>query len=178
MTAANNPCFEFFQRIEGRKDKVAQLALQPDKLAWEGISASGHSPGPVKDGERIVRTIYSPLHFEDGKLTPMAVSDAKDKGCSTDRIGYTTAEALVSKGMQTAKAANAAGRTLREFHSLCAANVCEVRALTHNSLRAFGVYDTANCENPAHADVCLLVDDEKFWRRTREELRKLFRPLP
>lgn len=170
-----NPCRDFFERHKGSSEKVPALQREPDALLWEALTASLHSPGVVASDEQVLRLSFQPLHIdpESRSLKPSAVSDAKDKGFSVDRLGHTTKEASIELGRKRALDAIEQGRTPRELQAVSILSVALVRSIQIDESRAFGVYDTAREDNRAHADICLLVPGKQQWRSARFSLLEL-----
>ena len=124
---------------------------------------STHSPCVVENSEMLARFIFSPLHFnKKGEFKPNAFSHVHQKGCSIQRdsvaeeneISEFIKRLLLSQDNFVWK-----GLLLAECHT--------VRSiLTNNSTkRAVCVYDTAEKDNPAHAEICqtnyILEEDDE-----------------
>lgn len=172
-----NPCLAFFEKHkDSGGNKVRALQQEPTALGWEKFPASCHSPGVVQPEESILRLAFQPLHIdpETRTLKPSAVSDVKDKGFSVDRLKYVSREGSIESGKAHAeKAMTLHGRTPRELRAVSTLEVAAVRSLMVNGLRAFGVYDTAQDDNMAHADVCQLVPEGQAGRSARSQLLEL-----
>ena len=123
----------------------------------EGVSVSDHSPGIVADDEVLIRTIYSPVHYNrvTGEVNPAAFSDVIDKGLSVDRKQHISRQALEEKNQQKADRDLKDGKNKDGFWALVVADCRHIRSLLLGSdRRSFCVYDTALPENSAHADIC------------------------
>lgn len=113
---------------------------------------SKHSPKPVAASEVISRFVFSPMHLtKKGELNPSFFSHAMSKGCSVQRDSLATDDELVS--------------FTREFLSrkdeyawvaVAATTSDALRRLenTETGKRTVCVYDTAEPNNPAHAEIC------------------------
>lgn len=164
MSASENPCREFFEQHAQNPQKVHILRQTGFAYEWEALSASKHSPSPVKDEEIVVRLILNPIHIdlETGTLKPTAVTDVKDKGCSVDRLRHTSIDDSVNAGRKNAEAKNLSnpGKERRTVCGTAVLNAKEIRNITVNErTKAFCIYDTALELNKSHADVCQVVSD-------------------
>jgi hypothetical protein len=166
-----NPCRDFFCAHLNDSNKVDALIQETDRIAWEGISASEHSPEPVANGEVLCRQLVQPIHFqEDGSINPTAFDDVMNKGLSTDRLKHRDIAESWSEGVERAERHNADFplKPRRELVALAKFHVAEVRSITsmNTNDRAVAVYDTALQANPAHADVCVVVEKTKENKRS------------
>lgn len=165
-------CRDFFAWNAGNSDLVKELQKHPsDVLSWEANTASDHSPGPVEQDETLFRQIVQPLHIdmETKTLRPNAFNDVANKGLSVDRAKHSSVAEIISSGRQRVAARAASdGRALyalAEFRSL------DLRLIVDESgRRSFAIYDTAACDNIAHADVCQLVEGKQSGRSARSKL--------
>ncbi|NYH13411.1 hypothetical protein [Paraburkholderia bryophila] len=150
-----------------------------DALSWEAKTASDHSPGVVENDEMIVRQVTHPNFVDESqKIKPIWFDDVVNKGFSTDRLSLTSVEEVVERAKNRADERNAkpenAAKEAVTVHSLGKLAVSSIRGVLCDGSRAFGVYDTAQCDNEAHADVCQLVKNTtKEARSIRYELYKL-----
>ncbi len=172
-----NPCLAFFRQHHDNKQKIDLLLLEPDRIAWEALTASEHSPGPVANDEVIFRQMLQPIHIQDdGDISPAAFSDVMDKGLSTDRRKFRDVGVSVNEGISRAEAHNAEhpDKPKREFFGLAPFDVSYIRSVTamNSSERALAVYDSAEEFNAAHADVCMVV--EKTTSNKRSVRSKLY----
>ena len=115
---------------------------------------SAHSPGPVGASESIARFVIDPLHVtRAGNLKPSLFSHVATKGCSVQR------DSIASTGELTAFIRSfLEGDQRFIWLGVVAANCDAVRNLLlpdeQARLRAVCVYDTAERDNPAHAEMC------------------------
>lgn len=170
-----NPCCDFFTKHEENRAKVKELINEPDRIAWEGLSASVHSPGPVEDSEAICRQLLNPIHVDnDGIFTPTAFDDFMNKGLSTNRLQHKSLEAAQEDGRKRAEDFNKAfsDKPQRQLFGMAEFLTSHLRqVLDMNGARALGVYDTAKSDDTSHADVCMLVKlDEQSKRSVRYKL--------
>lgn len=180
MTPAE-ACVDFFEKNEGNREKVKSLMEIEDRFVWETLSSSRFSPAPVKS-ELVVRQIHDPVYWnkDKGELTPEAFDDMCNKGLSTDRLRYTSVEAVTQAGIERAAQYNQANpeKRPRTLIALAQIHSDEIRAHKSNSLQTLGIYDTAIEDNVAHADVCLLVTGKQNLRSVREHLFRIVKINP
>lgn len=171
----DNPCLTFFDEHEKDGKKVQALQQQPDSLQWENLTASRHSPGTVGSQEYVLRLAFQPLHIDPDSRTlkPSAVSDVKDKGFSVDRLNHVSRDASIETGRTRAAKALLEGRTPRNLCAVVPLEVSAIRAIHVDGKQAFGIYDTAQADNRAHADVCQLVPEGHASRSARSRLLEL-----
>jgi hypothetical protein len=106
-----NPCRDFFEKHHGTSKLVPLLQAEPNRIGWEGFSASKYSPGIVAADERLSRIVIRPTHVdrETGEIKPTEFfQDARDKGCSSDRLSHCTMEQSVAFGRARADSWNVA----------------------------------------------------------------------
>jgi hypothetical protein len=178
MSEGENLCRAFFEQHTQNPKKVELLQQSGAAYLWENQSASKYSPGPVQSHERVLRLIINPHHVdpETGDLKPSAVTDAKDKGCSVERLELTTAEESVMAARKLAQSKNEANPNSapRSICSVSALSVGEIRRIkVGENTQAFCVFDTALEHNPAHADVCQIVSKGQEARSARSQLLEL-----
>jgi hypothetical protein len=175
MIQPENPCLEFFERNLDNRQKVELLWRECSRVEWETVSASKHSPGPVSVGEQLVRCVISPIHIDaaSGEIKLSFVSDVKDKGLSSDRLAHTSIEDALKRGEAVQQLKNEALKPpeQRLIQGHWVVHVSAIRNLhTLDGERTFGIYDTGSDNNPAHADICQLVQDKQSARRARWDL--------
>jgi hypothetical protein len=111
-----------------------------------------HSPSVVADSEKLGRFVFSPFQVDKkGRLNSGAFSHVHQKGCSIQResIACNDEMLLFIRGLLE-------GRDDLAWKGLLVADSSAVRKiLTQNATRrAVCVYDTAEQENPSHAELC------------------------
>ena len=169
-------CREFFAWHACNPEIVKELQKRPaESLLWESMTASDHSPGPIKQSEVLYRQVVQPLHVDQEKntLRPVAFSDVANKGLSVDRLNYRSVESILDAGKKRVEAQVAANSTLdgRRLYGLAELRVDDIRSILDAAgQRAFAVFDTARCDNVSHADVCQLVDGKQAGRSARSKL--------
>jgi hypothetical protein len=172
-------CKIFFSDHANDNEKVKALQQKPDPLACEHISVSDYSPGVVQNEEHVVRQVTHPTFVDEDSqcITPAWFDDIFNKGFSCDRLSFTTNEEVIQRGRQRATEFNAnpqnSSKRQRTLHSLGRLNIANVRAITSNEAQACGVYDTAHEQNPAHADICYIIQNQTPMMR-RSVRSKLF----
>ena len=119
----------------------------------ERESVSEHSPGPVKDNEVLVRSLFRKQHIgKDGRVKPTYFRrEPPNRGFSVDRLALVGAKSLVESKRTD-------GRYMG-YLRFTAARSSDVRAAKiEDGTRLFCVYDSATVENRAHADICQNVN--------------------
>lgn len=158
------------QSGQGKRRCASFDAACPD-CGCENHSIGLGSPGIVSSAETLARFHFSPNDVDDnGKPTPFAFSDVAELGLSVTReqASDLVMTAAIAKRLDNLDAS-------ADWHSVSLASVADIRSI-HRSLqnkpleRAFGVYDTAEPDNPEHAEVM----QTKAGRSLRSELRKKF----
>jgi len=177
-----NPCRDFFALNATNRDFVKGLQKTPNPVAWETLSASDHSPGPVQPGELLYRQVMHPIHVdvETRSLKPTAFDDAANKGLSVERLSHVALADIQQAGRDRAAAQRKLGvsHADRKLHAVAELSADEIRAiLDENQQRGFAIFDTANCENRAHADICQVVSTRKSGRSVRSQLIEAVRSL-
>lgn len=182
-----NPCCTFFANQARGPDWVKQLQQQPDRVQWEKLSASPFSPAAVADDEVICRIAFNPIYWDDDtrRLKPTFFADATSHGASSERLAYATMRAVWRKAnkMATRYNANKQRKEARSVARIAPLPVVELRRLIYEAQRGVGVYDTALENDPAHADVCVLVAGKQASRSLRASLfdisarHQLWRPV-
>jgi len=175
-------CLELFQRLRGDQDKAAKLFQAASGCRCEAHSVSLHSPGRVEDDERVVRLIYSPQHIdpETRKVKEFAFDDAMNKGLSVVRHRHADAERIRALANAKVKANQELGHHDRKFEGVVEASVLRLRsAKTENDERSLCVYDTAEKDNLAHADVIVAIKRNTLYKKlVRNQLRQIFPATP
>lgn len=149
------------------KDKHKGLSGHyKEALELETSPINELSPGVVVNDELIARQVHTPIHYDEdtNTLTPSALADVFNKGLSTDRLAYTTAEAFHAAGDAKVAADRKAKGTDQEYLGYVAAEVGLIRSLQDETehdpetelKQVFGVYDSALPNWHTHADVLLL----------------------
>ena len=176
---------QFFADVENQQQLTERLhASDLDLDAAEAISVSSHSPAVVRDDERVARLLFSP-HFVDpdtGIPKTAAFKDAATRGLSVDRLGLSTPDGTHARGLAHAEAKRAAkGGDAREpqYEGFVDADCRAVRLLLDQTgKRRFYVFDTAQADNRAHADICQArFAEKKETIAAREALMNVFNPI-
>jgi hypothetical protein len=174
-------CRQHFDELK-RNDNLAKKIDErcPDCLC-EQASVSVYSPGPVQAQEILIRVVYSPHHVEidTNRLKPTALDDAANKGLSTDRRAYATFREVQERITKKLNTPNAIEKG-HEYKGTVVISCAKARGLTQDGRRLFAVYDTAQEDNRAHADVCQVrlskVEGARARRRLIETLREQDQP--
>ena len=176
-------CIEFFGENSGKRDIYSSLQeLDNAKLfQWENETASLQSPGPVQNEEILIRQIISPHHFdaETKKLKTSAFTDSETFGLSVNRLSHTTVELIHDVALERIEKANINAKNPKAFWGTVNFFCAEVRAIFYRSeegvapLRGFVIYDTADPEDPSHADIFTAVPDKAKVRSVRLSLQEI-----
>jgi len=148
-----NNCRGLNRRSYNSAERVAKINEAAPDCACEKYRMSAHSPGVVENSELLARFVFSPLHFhkKNGKLMPNVFSHVHNKGCSIQRDSIAKHNEIVGfiKNLLLSQEEFA-------WKGLLLAECKTIRGIfTNNSTkRAVCVYDTAERENPAHAEIC------------------------
>lgn len=117
-------------------------------LDLEDASASYYSTGIVRNEETVARVLFSPKHYEDGKILPVAFEQIfNPNGMSVLRqddyfeTSLTRTIEILQKDDEN------------EYFGYVCASVLEIRSIVHNNYRVFYVRDTATEDRISHADV-------------------------
>jgi hypothetical protein len=114
---------------------------------------SEHSPGPVGSDESVVRMVVNPMFVSKKKpeLLPSFFEHVFSQGLSVQRVERATVpeiKKLITEFVEP--------RSDRTWLGFVAAPVNSLRSVSPDDqpdLRGFCVYDTAEADNPAHAEV-------------------------
>lgn len=163
------------------------------QLAWEKVSVSDHSPGPIGDPEELVRTLDQPIHFQNGEFTPTAFGDAEVRGLSVNRTSHISIDDALRlatervRRVNQRKAEDSPGQTSnhaaekRRMVAYTVFKTLDLRRVPNRGpgpgpdmeRRAFGVYDTAKEHDFSHGDVFFLLTEKRAWRSVRSTLYQL-----
>jgi len=146
-------CQKLNQDIENngavRIDGINQAA--PDCIC-EKYRMSQFSPNTVDNSENLARFIFSPIHVDrKGRIKPSIFSQIFTTGCSIQRDGIATSNELIDFTQKFLS-----GDDNRLWKGVLIAKSETVRKIV-NSLKnqAICVYDTAEMDNPAHAEMMI-----------------------
>jgi hypothetical protein len=132
------------------------------------------SPGLVRDGEIILRTIFDPHHIQGGALSQAAVSlaDIRSRGWSVDRKKYTS--------LWRVKLSHRSWLSKKADLEKCYVIPVSVEKIRNDCRmggdQLFVVTDLALCGNPAHG--CVLLSAESGEGQARRARRVLMGVLP
>ena len=170
-------CQELEDRFQDEGCKCKQYREHFPDCQCESESVSPHSPGIVTGDEVLVRTLFNEKHLGPDKVpTPLYFRNTiRDRGFSVDRIRQADENQLLSQKKLSPQYSG----YLRFVTASCG----DVRELMHeDGRRLFCVYDSAQPNNSAHADICRNVyveanvpDRKKKMMSVAENLRSIFR---
>jgi hypothetical protein len=120
---------------------------------------------PLSDDEWLLRLHFSPEHFQDGLLTPSAIStsDLNDRGFSVDRESIVNTNTLQDRAIAQAIRNPEQRETPYISHFQCK----PIRLIEYKNIVAFHVTESPTEDNPAHAHI---LSTQKLGKG---ELRKL-----
>lgn len=179
MTFGANPCQAFFEEHAQAQDKSIELVRLGTAIEFEGLSASPHSPGPVRDDEHVLRLVVNPIHVNstDGSIKPSLMSDTKSRGASVQRLTHIGRDAVIEVGRareEEKNAVNAGTAPPRSVYGTVKLSVLDIReVIVASHDRAFGVFDTAKPTDSSHADVFLVISESQAARSARLQLMLL-----
>lgn len=134
------------------KNRVELINQSSLDCSCENFRMSHHSPFTVDDSELVSRFVFSPIHLNrKGELKPSLFTHVESSGCSVQRESIASpAEILdfVSTFLS--------GDSERKWHGVAQAKCGDIRKInvTNSDKRNLCVYDTAEINNPAHAEIC------------------------
>jgi hypothetical protein len=174
-------CRDFFEANVENNDICKDLQKLPieTQLAWEGESASIHSPGPIDNSEELIRYWLNPIHYDSVKreLKPTAFDEATRFGASINRLNHISHSEV--KGIAQARVdswnADRGEKPAREVIGYSTFKASEVREIFSgpDSRRALAAYDTALTDDKSHGDVCQIATDAQGGKSARYFLREL-----
>jgi hypothetical protein len=151
-------CQEIHAGIPEDKDRAANIYRAFPHCACEKCKISALSPGSISADEQITRLVFSMHASKNGALNSSLFSHIASKGCSVQREKFATSNALngaVQKILLGSAANNA-------WLGSVNASASDIRNLClKRGDRAICLYDTAEPDNRAHA--------EMFYSRAIEE---------
>ena len=152
----------------------------------EGVSISPHSPGRVEVDEVLARFVFEPKHIgPDGLLEVGALHDVTRNGLSTQRrrtddaarlqqTGLSIAEAQNERAMARAAIASKTAPPSLTFRGIVELPVSGIRGHSIEGQRSFCVMDSADENDPLHADVIVNGQRSKAQRlKLYNDLRNL-----
>jgi aryl carrier-like protein len=170
----------FFEANRENHEKVVELAKQPDAAAWQQLTASVHSDGIVTDEEVLLRQLQSPFSFDELLRTPRlnAFDDMTSRGMSVDRVKEPADVDAVHAAGRLRYGAGENPSDRRKYIGALEISAGQARGLvTGDGKPAAGVYDTADADNKAHADVCAYRLSEGAGRSIRSKMFEAFKKV-
>jgi hypothetical protein len=149
--------------------RVENIARESVDCACENGRFSFASPGPVLNGETLVRFLWSPLNFDKkGSIKNNVFGHVFTHGCSVQREQHSTSKDAIG-ALRTLKGE----KTDFAFRGVIEFKASDVRRLISTGIvnpRLFCVYDTAEPNNPGHAEVCVALP--KMGPGVEQQLRR------
>ena len=118
-------------------------------------AAPGISPGPVLDGESLLREMLNPDHVVDEVVQPSAIPlmDLRKRGFSVHRLDHVTRK-FVEDSISEKLARPFQGR-VRVSEGVARFTARAVREILDNGSQVFVVVDTSKDSNRGHASIYL-----------------------
>lgn len=113
---------------------------------------SKHSPSVIANSEMLARFVFSPIQIDKkGKVKPNSFSHVHSQGCSIQRDSVADNIEILALVKQVLS-----GQNNRAWKGVIFGQCHDMRSIMTDEVdhRAVCVYDTANPENPAHAELC------------------------
>lgn len=162
---------------ERASTRVSEFNAALPNCACEICRTSKHSPSPVKDGELLTRFVMHPVHIntKTGEFKASLFSHVDQKGCSVQRENLATNLEL---RLVLDEVSRIAGKL--SWHGVVSASAEDVRLARSqkSGSRLYWIYDTAEHDNPAHAEIGRASNDlsEEDCMELRIDLMKIFSP--
>lgn len=133
-------------------DRVRDFGFSALNCVCEAQTTSPYSQAPVSNIETVTRFIFSPIHVstKNGKVLPAAFSHVATKGCSVQREAIVSTDEL-RQWIGSYQLKNAEHVWMGTLASDCQ-SLRDIQ-LSDKTTRVVAVYDTAERENPAHAEI-------------------------
>lgn len=163
--------------VQDRYKCLAGCAYTNTSLAAAERVSLFSSPSYVADSEQLARIMECPNAIQpSGTFHALAFQEAMKRGLSTQRMGLATQTKIHQFGKRKAASFNKNNPTKppREYLGYIECTVRNVRALTNSSgSRFFGVFTTPE-NDPAHADIFLVV---KVNEGDKLQIQRLFHQI-
>ena len=135
---------------------------------------SPYSPSTVDDSEIVSRFVFSPIHLnKKGELKPSLFTHVETSGCSVQRESLASPKEILDFVSQFLS-----GDSERKWHGVAQAKSGDIRKIiiTNTNKRDLCIYDTAEINNPAHAEICKTnyVIDEADKLELRSHIFRVF----
>jgi mRNA-degrading endonuclease RelE of RelBE toxin-antitoxin system len=127
-------------------------------IKLESIKQNNFSPGVVIDEEEIARVIFSPIHYDNGKILPTAFEQVlyKQQGMSVLRLGHDFNNSLEKTIEQLQKSG------INNYIGYVSASVHDIRKIRYKDYRLFYILDTATSNKKGHADIIAIRPHDKI----------------
>lgn len=166
-------CSQLHMDTYDATDRVERIIASAASCVCEQCRISPHSPGSIEADEILTRFANFPFQItKTGKIKTGMFSHTANRGCSIQRETKATNNELVASLEQFLS-----GRDDATWKGILQARTSDVRSIVLSDAkeRAVCVYDTADENNPAHAEMCnsyVLTDEDNI--ELRFELTKAF----
>jgi len=148
-------------------------------LALENIKQSQVSPSIVMDKEIVVRVLFSPKHYLDGEILPVAFEQIfSSNGMSILRVSHCFSLSLTKTITQLEQDGV-------KYIGYTSAKVQDIRDIKLNEYRVFYILDTATKDKIGHADIFAIrlsidkcgLPKKAFKNYIRQQISKVFNTL-
>ncbi|MEA2028313.1 MAG: hypothetical protein U9N49_05010 [Campylobacterota bacterium] len=148
-------------------------------LDLEKVSQNRYSPCVIDNEEVVARLLFSPRHYLDGEILPMAFDQVTNEGgMSILRMSYFFENSLN-------KTISQIGNSTVKYCGYACAKVEDIRAIKIEDLRVCYVLDTATKEKRGHADIFYIkfsieecgLPKKALKTYVRKEIAKVFNQL-
>ena len=167
-------CRQVNKRSSEGEQRVAVVNTECPDCICEQHKMSKHSPGFVSDEEKLTRFVFDPVHLKrNGGIKPSIFSHVSTYGCSIQR------ESIVLDNELIQFLRNFLNKNPRQsWHGILTGECSSLRKVLVDSSgqRALCIYDTAEEDNPAHAEIhqSQYVVDEAGPAELRAKLFEIF----
>lgn len=138
--------------LDSDQQRVGEInAAAPDCVCEKG-RMSRHSPGVINNSEILARFVFFPIQIDKkGRFKPSLFSHVHSKGCSIQRDSVAKNDELLEFVREFLSK-----KDDRSWKGVLFGKCHDIRSISANEAhrRAVCVYDTANADNPAHAELC------------------------
>lgn len=150
-----------------------------DFLSLEDVKQSEFSPSIVMNEEIVARVLFSPKHYLDGKILPVAFEQIfSSNGMSILRVSHSFSLSLTKTITQLEQDGV-------EYIGYTSAKVQDIRDIKLNEYRVFYILDTATKDKIGHADIFAIrlsidkcgLPKKAFKNYIRQQISKVFNTL-
>lgn len=152
ISSHDSLCVQTNKATEIDTNRVQTFSKNCPDCICEKFTTSPHSPGLIKDSEKLTRFVFSPVHLDrkGRKIKPSVFSHVSTVGCSVQRESIVSDEELVNF-VKSYLGKN----STHLWHGILTADCNALRdiILEDQQKRIVCVYDMAEEQNRAHAEI-------------------------